>query len=83
MRLKAEIERHVRILVEVDVAKYVAAWPAERAKFDGDDEAFVRASIEEDAYDLLDNRGPDVDDGLTVVEDDDAFDIDIVTMEVT
>lgn len=72
----AEIERIERVTVKVDVARYCATYPDERATFDGTDEAFVKASIDEFAWDILNDRSDDID-GMEIEPDPFDGDIDV------
>jgi hypothetical protein len=77
--MHAEIERITRVIVKVNVAEHCSYYAKERAAFDGDDEAFVRAGIEEMAYELLNDPTEEiVGDGITIEGDYDDTDVTIL-----
>lgn len=73
--LVAEVERTVRVVVKADIAAVCEHYAKARAKFDGDDEAFVRDLIDEERYDFVREGASDQGDGFLVDEDYDEVDV--------
>ena len=74
--IEFRIRREQTARVRVDVAKFCAAYSAERAEFSGTDAEFVKESLDIiGTYDLL-NPGAEPDDGVDVYDFEDEDEIE-------